>query len=75
MPDITMCLGIDCPIKETCYRYKAKPYEYQSYFVDAPIKDNKCEHYWEVTSKVIKKIQKQLIIEIMKADEEDGLYE
>ena len=47
MPDITMCLGIDCPQKEKCYRFTAKPDEYwQSYFIDSPIKDGKCEMYW-----------------------------
>lgn len=25
MPDISMCSGIDCPLKETCYRYTAQP--------------------------------------------------
>jgi hypothetical protein len=47
MPDITMCVGTDCPQKETCYRYTAKPSEYrQSYFSVPPIKDGKCEYYW-----------------------------
>jgi hypothetical protein len=50
MPDITMCWGqkgaIDCPYKERCFRYTAKADEYQSYFIDLPLKDGKCEHYW-----------------------------
>jgi len=47
MPDITMCSGEGCPFKEKCYRFTAKPSEYwQSYFVDPPIKDDKCDHYW-----------------------------
>lgn len=25
MPDITMCVNADCPIREFCYRYRAKP--------------------------------------------------
>ena len=25
MADITMCVSIDCPMRETCYRAKAKP--------------------------------------------------
>ena len=46
-PDITMCLGTDCPHKETCYRFTAKPSEYrQTYFMEAPIKEGKCEYYW-----------------------------
>lgn len=46
MPDITMCLGTNCPQKEKCYRFTAKPCEYQSYFTKAPIKDGKCDMYW-----------------------------
>lgn len=45
-PDITMCNGDNCPVKKKCYRYTAKPSEYQSYFIEAPFKDGKCDHYW-----------------------------
>lgn len=47
MPDITMCEGTGCPAKESCYRFTATPSEFrQSYFVEPPIKDGKCEYYW-----------------------------
>jgi hypothetical protein len=47
MPDICMCLGTNCPYKESCYRFTAKPDEYwQSYFMEPPIKDGKCDMYW-----------------------------
>ena len=47
MPDITMCMGTNCPHKETCYRYTVKPSEYwQAYFMKSPIKDGKCYMYW-----------------------------
>jgi hypothetical protein len=37
MPDITMCKGGECTIKECCERYTAKPDEYrQAYFVEPP---------------------------------------
>lgn len=37
MPDITMCEGKECPLKEKCYRFKTKPNEYrQSYFIRIP---------------------------------------
>ena len=46
MADITMCEGKDCKLKETCYRFKATPNEYrQSYFIDPPIKKDKCDYY------------------------------
>jgi hypothetical protein len=46
MPDIAMCPGTNCPQKETCYRYTAKPSDWQSYFSVPPIKDGKCYMYW-----------------------------
>lgn len=47
MPDITMCKGDNCSIKDTCYRHTAKADRLQSWFVEAPIKDGSCEYYWE----------------------------
>jgi len=52
--DICMCSGKDCPVKEKCYRFTAKPSEHkQSYFFQPPggQKDGKftCEMYWGVT--------------------------
>jgi hypothetical protein len=48
MPDITMCDGQGCELKSTCYRYKAEPSMYQTYFTEAPIEDEQCDYYWEV---------------------------
>jgi hypothetical protein len=61
MPDISMCMGNDCPLKESCYRYKAEPCDYQSYFMESPYKNEKCDHYWEmeVSSKKSKKLDKK----------------
>lgn len=59
MPDITMCGGNNCPLKETCYRYKAKPSDLQSYFFDSPYYAGICEHYWEMSSKQSKKLDKK----------------
>ena len=57
MPDITMCKDNECSLKETCYRYTAKPSEYQYYFVDSPKdKDEECSYYWE---HIIEEIVKQ----------------
>ena len=48
MPDITMCKGKECPIKDTCYRYTAKASDYQSYFSEIPydFKKKECDNYW-----------------------------
>lgn len=49
MADITMCSGKNCPLSNTCYRFKAIACEYrQGYFVEPPYNKelNECEHYW-----------------------------
>lgn len=53
MADITKCSGLGCPHKETCYRYTATADTNQSYFVNPPIKDNKCDLYWGENSQSI----------------------
>ncbi len=61
MPDITMCPGTDCPYKESCYRYTAKPSEYyQSYFMKPPFKDDECEMYWGDNAEMIFKQLKDI---------------
>lgn len=60
MPDITMCPGGDCPLKETCYRYKAEPSDYQSYWFEPPYYSGICEHYWEMSSKPSNKLDKKV---------------
>ena len=47
MPDISMCKGEDCPLKNQCYRYTATPCEYQSYFVDPPYIEDECEFFYK----------------------------
>ena len=44
MADITKCKGTDCPLKETCYRFLAMEVLRQSYFIEVPFKDGKCEY-------------------------------
>jgi hypothetical protein len=47
--DGTKCEGIDCPLKETCYRFTAKANEFrQAYFTETPYnKETKeCEYLW-----------------------------
>ena len=47
MADITMCKGTDCPYKVGCLRYTATPnIFYQSWLVEIPLKDGKCDMYW-----------------------------
>lgn len=51
MPDISMCKGENCSLKEHCHRYKATPCEYrQAYFVSPPyvveFGGDSCDYYW-----------------------------
>lgn len=54
MPDITMCSGVGCDNRETCYRAMATPDTYQSYFLTPPLKEKsetgaaRCEYYWPI---------------------------
>jgi hypothetical protein len=48
MPDITMCNGNDCKLKDKCYRFvaDADPH-WQSYFIDLPLnEDGSCDHFY-----------------------------
>jgi len=50
MPDITMCEGIECPMRDACYRYTATPSDFdQYYFIGMPYNDEngECEEYLE----------------------------
>ena len=51
MPDISMCNGDGCEAKHTCYRFTAKPSEYQSHFKPTPIENKGCEYYWNINNK------------------------
>ena len=46
MPDITMCDDNECPRKDFCYRYTAKPSEYgQSRFAESPLEGDECIYF------------------------------
>ena len=50
MPDISMCKGKTCPLKESCYRYTATPNEFrQSYFTAIPYNEEtkECKYLME----------------------------
>lgn len=48
MPDISKCEGENCRLKENCWRYKAPDSLRQTYFMEIPYKDGKCEYYWPI---------------------------
>lgn len=73
MSDITKCKGVNCPVKEHCYRFTAPADYLQSYFVDSPGEhhdDGKftCDSYWGKNADKIrekKKLIKNLCIKIL----------
>jgi len=50
-----MCLGNNCPLKETCLRFKGERNPYgQSMFTKVPLKeDNTCDYYYEISKKTL----------------------
>lgn len=53
MPDISMCTGGHCPLRERCYRFKATPSPIlQSYFLEPPMNpDGTCDYFWEAAKR------------------------
>lgn len=50
MPDITLCTDQQCPLRQSCMRFVAKPDKYQSYFMGSPSRGDQCPEYWPVKS-------------------------
>lgn len=46
MPDITMCSGEGCSLRESCWRFKAPPSMMQAYFTHPPVTKIGCEYHW-----------------------------
>ena len=54
MPDIAMCKNDKCIKKNNCYRYKAKPSTYQSYFAEDTLdKEGNCKYYIPISKQEI----------------------
>lgn len=48
MPDISMCKGGKCPLKKSCFRYRAIPGSFQSYFMNPPFQGDECIHFSKI---------------------------
>lgn len=75
IPDITMCSGDHCPIRENCYRYKAEPTPgRQSYFSQPPWDGEKCDSFWQIEQER-KLTPQEALDEMVRINEELGLYD
>jgi len=55
MPDISMCAGNNCELKDNCWRYKATPSYRQSWFATPPFESIfECDYFWEMEKHIIK---------------------
>lgn len=52
MPDITKCSGINCEVRESCYRYTVPRSEVQSwaafYATDSFKRETGCDYMWRL---------------------------
>lgn len=50
MPDIAMCGNEDCPSAKECYRFRAKPSDWQSYMdFQPPPGEDRCGDFWPLS--------------------------
>lgn len=45
MSDITMCEGIECPIRKKCFRFRAESDWMQHYFIKTPYEYSHCDKF------------------------------
>ena len=68
MPDITLCDGVGCPLAQKCYRVNATINSTnQSWFVEAPYQNGKCEHFWDIDWKKNMKASDELFPKVFLA--------
>lgn len=60
MPDISMCLNKNCPLRMKCYRYTAIPDDWQSFCGFAPDQTGKCDYFWDNAGKRINPLLKEV---------------
>ncbi len=53
MPDMSICTGEECPLRNTCYRYRANASEYLQSYIESPYstEESKCDFYWPLRQK------------------------
>ena len=51
MADIAKCIGKNCKVKESCYRFTAPSSEYWQSYIMPKIENGKCDMYWKNKTK------------------------
>jgi hypothetical protein len=69
MPDIAKCWGRECPVKEKCFRFTAKPSERQTYFANPPFIDGRCDFFWGETQESIMQQLEDIVNNQNKSDD------
>lgn len=67
MPDITMCINKNCPLRAKCYRYRAVSSTWQSFanyqfytiakLSDPAIYETKCDYFWEIDGRILQSVE------------------
>ena len=60
MPDICMCMGDNCPLRESCYRYTAYPTRRTQSYMNPPYnpETKSCPKFWLDTKYVESKFSR-----------------
>ena len=68
MPDIAMCEGIGCDIREQCYRHTAEPNPYRQTYYAVPPKDEdgNCNEF--IANEELRKARKEFITKLQNDD-------
>lgn len=51
MTDIAKCDGKDCPLADSCWRFKAPCGDWQTY-IEPKKRGEECEYYWKIEAVV-----------------------
>ncbi len=48
MPDITMCCDITCPVRNECYRFRARTSGHRQSWIADQMPERPCYLYWDI---------------------------
>jgi hypothetical protein len=57
MPDFTMCLNNDCPVRASCYRYLAIPSEHWQSYCRFEFTHGQCKDYVPASNRLVRTVE------------------